>query len=172
MDDFGKILENWDLLNEKKRKNTKSSKKKNAPSKDIFDDDFQKRENPMNIWLRQYGVIDKDKEKNDSENRKKFENRSVLRKMKPDATIDLHGLTKDEAYIRLRRFVDECCRMNLKKILIIHGKGNHSKEKPVLDLLVKSFIENDSRLGESGKANQEEGGSGATWVLIKNKKQI
>ena len=88
--------------------------------------------------------------------------------MAPEASIDLHGLTKDEATVRLQVFVEECCRRKLKKILIIHGKGNHSSNEPVLAKLVHDFIERNYFLGESGHPDKEEGGRGATWVMLKN----
>lgn len=87
------------------------------------------------------------------------------------ARIDLHGLTRNEAWARLDNFVSDCCRRGLKKILIVHGKGSHSKEKSdvsILSAMVRNFIELDSRLGASGHPDKKLGGSGATWVIIKN----
>ena len=53
--------------------------------------------------------------------------------------------------------------------MIIHGKGIHTTgTDPVLGEMVRRFIERDSRLGTSGHPKTKaEGGSGATWVLIK-----
>ena len=115
--------------------------------------------NPMAAWLRRYGVVDKDAQKEERERKEKLLNREEL---------DLHGLTSEEAEQRLNAFVTECCRRGLRKILIIHGKGNHSETAPVLYGLVRSFIERDYRLGESGHPDRIAGGKGATWVLIKD----
>ena len=123
---------------------------------------------PMTLWLRRYGVVDKDAEEEKQKQRTSQLDRNYIKSMAPEASIDLHGLTKDEATVRLQAFVEECCRRKLKKILIIHGKGNHSSNEPVLAKLVHDFIERNYFLGESGHPDKEEGGRGATWVMLKN----
>ena len=68
--------------------------------------------------------------------------------MKVDARIDLHGLTREEAWTRLEQFVSESEKRGLKKIMIVHGKGIHTKgTSPVLGETVRKFIEIDKRLG-------------------------
>ena len=123
---------------------------------------------PMTLWLRRYGVVDKDAEEEKIQQKMSQLDRSYLRTMAAEASIDLHGLTKEEATVRLNAFIDECCRRKLTKVLIIHGKGNHSSTEPVLAKLVHDFIERHYRLGESGHPDKSEGGRGATWVIIKN----
>lgn len=130
--------------------------------------DAQKKINPMEAWLRIYGVPDKDKEAEEYKERTKMESRSYLREMRPEARIDLHGLTRDEAWSRLTEFVNSCVRRGLKKILIVHGKGNHSRgSDPVLGPMVRTFIEQNPNLGTSGHPDHTQGGNGATWVIIK-----
>lgn len=127
--------------------------------------------NPMTEWLRRYGVVDKDAVKEEARRQEAMEDRSVLLALPYEATIDLHGLTSEEAYNRLDSFVAECRKRGLRKILIIHGKGNHSETGPVLSGLVRSFIERDWRLGESGHPDKYDGGKGATWVIIRKKEK-
>ncbi|MBQ7412704.1 MAG: Smr/MutS family protein [Alphaproteobacteria bacterium] len=43
-------------------------------------------------------------------------------------TLDLHGLTVQEAYQTLRRFLMIHCRENTKNVTIITGKGSKEKE--------------------------------------------
>lgn len=131
--------------------------------------DFSKKVNPMEQWLRLYGVVDKDKEAEKIRQKEEMQDVSVLRAMACEAEIDLHGLTRDEAWSRLDSFIGECQRRKLQKVLIIHGKGNHSGDSPVLAGIVRSFIERDYRLGQSGHPDKNEGGRGATWVIIKRK---
>jgi DNA-nicking Smr family endonuclease len=90
-----------------------------------------------------------------------------IKTMRPEATIDLHGMTRDEAWTALDNFVSTCCSRNLRKILIVHGKGNHADSDAVLLKMVNGFIECDKRLGASGHPDARLGGSGATWVAIK-----
>ena len=144
--------------NKLKREETKNQQKKEKIEKI----------NPMTMWLRRYGVVDKDAEEEKIQAKMNQLDRNYLRNMAPEASIDLHGLTKEEATLRLDAFVNECCRRKLTKILIIHGKGNHSTTEPVLAKFVHDYIERSYRLGESGHPDKTEGGRGATWVIIKN----
>lgn len=195
--DFGDILNQWDALcdqEEKKQKEEQQGSNKprprlpNAPrskagkknqtlegaENNISEkSNVQKsapQVNPMELWLQQYGVVDKDAMAKDAEERDRSQNREYLKKMPICAKIDLHGLTRDEAWERLEVFVGDCCRRGFKKILIVHGKGHHAKERSdvsILSAMVRTFIELDSRLGASGHPDKKLGGSGATWVIIK-----
>ena len=193
--DFGDILNQWGDMqkNEKKAAREKSKtpqvshKMANAPTPEEkaakkraklaregrtyeaqMEEDAKKTVNPMEVWLRRYGVTDKDKAADEYAERTKMESREYLRTMRPEARIDLHGLTRDEAWTRLTSFVNDCIRRGLKKILIIHGKGNHSHgSDPVLGAMVKTFIEQNKNLGTSGHPDRTMGGTGATWVIIK-----
>ena len=95
------------------------------------------------------------------------EMRKRLRAMKPQRVLDLHGLAADEAEREVRLFISRCHAEGLKKILIVHGKGKHSKGEPVLGRRVKKCIEDSSLAGEHGQAGREMGGSGATWVILR-----
>ena len=64
-----------------------------------------KQINPMEMWLRRYGTIDKDKIAEETEERDREQDRSFLISMKPEARIDLHGLHLDEAETRLNDFI-------------------------------------------------------------------
>ena len=125
------------------------------------------RVNPMDFWMRRYGVFDKDKDFERAENKRKYTSAAELKNLPVEAQIDLHGLTREEAWSRLGAFISECSSRRLKKVLIVHGKGKHSEEEPVLKNLVRSFIEQDKRLGASGHPGGIDGGSGATWVIIR-----
>jgi DNA-nicking Smr family endonuclease len=125
----------------------------------------QKKVNPIDQWLRINGVYDKDAEMEDA-GRSGAEQRRLLREKRPDAVIDIHGLTRDEAWDALERFVGESRGRGLQKLLIIHGKGNHSRGEAVLKRSVREFIERCPFAGDSG--HEKTGGSGATWVLLKD----
>ncbi|WP_407428132.1 Smr/MutS family protein [Treponema sp.] len=193
--DFADILNSWDNLQKEQKRAARekskvpqiSHKMANAPTPEekaarklaklraegrLFEEqmkiDAQKTINPMELWLRRYGVTDKDKAASEYEERAKMENREYLRTMRPEAKIDLHGLTRDEAWTKLTSFVNDCIRRGLKKILIIHGKGNHSNgSDSILGPMVRTFIEQNKNLGSSGHPDKSMGGNGATWVIIK-----
>jgi DNA-nicking Smr family endonuclease len=97
--------------------------------------------------------------------------RRRLRKS-PDGTIDLHGLTRDEAWNALEIFFNDAKTNEFEKLLIIHGKGNHSSEPGatetgVLKQTVRDFIERCPFAGENGYSSPAKGGTGSTWVLLK-----
>ena len=108
--------------------------------------------------------VDKDA---DTTEEKKAKKRSRLLRKKPDAAIDLHGLTRDEAWEALDNFFQRSRTMGLEKIQVIHGKGNHSKSEGVLKEITRKYIELCSFAGTSGENRASHGGSGATWVLLK-----
>jgi len=94
------------------------------------------------------------------------ERRRLIQK-KPDSSIDLHGLTQDEAWDKLDNFFRISRSRGHEKVLIIHGKGNHSKNEGVLRELCRRYIEYCTFAGASGCNSASKGGSGATWVLLK-----
>lgn len=182
------ILNQWDSMkakevNKQKQsgKNQVSHKKANAPTKEekalLEEQNFEnqikkensKQINPIEMWLRRYGTVDKDKLATETEQRNQQTDRGFLISMNPEARIDLHGLHQDEAYERLLNFITECQKKGLKKVLIIHGKGIHTTgTDPVLGEMVRRFIESDDRCGMSGHPKtKNEGGNGATWVILK-----
>ena len=118
----------------------------------------------LDRWNRSNDITDKDKQSS-AETSTNAERRSRLRRKKPDAVIDIHGLTRDEAWEELQRFFDDARRQNMEKILVIHGKGIHSQGEAVLKRVMRDFIQTCPFAGESGQGKT--GGSGVTWVLLK-----
>ena len=123
----------------KKQKKAGSGKKLNAPSllkqeeasAQVHKKQPQNKQpqiNPMEMWLRRYGVQDKDKQEEERIKKEESEQHDLIYNMQPEASLDLHGLTRDEAWERLDMFITECKRRGLRKVLLIHGKGNHSQE--------------------------------------------
>ncbi|MDR2661392.1 MAG: Smr/MutS family protein [Treponema sp.] len=111
------------------------------------------------------GAYDKDKEPAENPASRR---RRLLHK-NPDGTIDLHGLTRDEAWNALDIFFTDAKNRGLEKLLIIHGKGNHTLEQGVLAKTVREFIERCPLAGESGYSNASNGGTGSTWVIVKRR---
>ena len=157
--DFADILKQWE-----NRKPPKPGSIGNAPKSGDADKTHEKRVNPIDQWLRINGTIDKDA-LSDGEESDAVENRRRLRQKKPDAVIDIHGHTRDEAYQALEQFFHTAHERDLEKILVIHGKGNHSQGEAVLKNTVREFIEHCPFAGESGQSSPS--GSGATWVILK-----
>lgn len=185
--DFGDILAQYeqqkkDEVRKQKEsgRNTVSHKKANAPTPEEkaamelrkgldVEKENNKRINPMELWLRRYGTVDKDALADQEEARNKYHSRTSLVEMRPEARVDLHGMKQEEAWQRLESFISECEGKGIKKVIIVHGKGIHTHgTDPVLGEVVRRFIEHDKRLGTSGHPDSSEGGKGATWVILKN----
>lgn len=170
--DFGDILDEWDRETAKSRGKPKrktiggNSGQQSADSPSASQPRDLPVANPLDVWLRRYGITDKDAEPEAGEEPVHIRRRR-LRAMRCEARIDLHGLTRDDAWIRLEAFFADCVRRNLEKVLIIHGKGAHSSDDPVLRSMVQLFIEKHPHAGESGYSTKSEGGTGSTWVILK-----
>ncbi|MCQ2580242.1 MAG: Smr/MutS family protein [Treponemataceae bacterium] len=192
--DFGDILDQWDKAQKEKPKHVQrpagSGKKLNAPSLVEKDDEEKARlaqkpqsqkqreaerakkdEELMKQWILRYGVEDKDARAKEAEEEQLAQDMEYVRYMPAEASLDLHGMTRDEAWITMDAFITSCQKRGLRKVLIIHGKGNHSSENPILSGVVRNFIERDYRLGASGHPDKNLGGRGATWVLVRQIKE-
>jgi DNA-nicking Smr family endonuclease len=120
-------------------------------------------------YLNRYGTEDKDLEL-DRENlsaSSAAQERERLARLRPEASIDLHGMTTEAAMDGLRLFLDDSRRKGMRKVLIIHGKGVHSEGDPVLKRAVLRFLERYPGAGRSGAADRDSGGGGATWLILR-----
>jgi DNA-nicking Smr family endonuclease len=122
--------------------------------------------NIMDAWLEKNGAPDKDAEIGEKGPSSQDRRRRLLRK-EPDASLDLHNMTQDEAWLALDTFFRAGQQQGFEKLLVIHGKGNHPGSEGILRDLTRKYIEDCPFAGESGHGSSAEGGSGATWVLLK-----
>ena len=143
--DFDKILNRWEKRKKKK----------------VVSD--------MGKWIDQYPPRKngKDEVEEVRKNVAAAERRRRLRTLKPQRQIDLHGLTASEAVERVDRFLQDSRRDGLRKVLIIHGKGKHSKTEPVLARAIRTYIQRSPHTGEFGTPTKDYGGSGAVWVILR-----
>jgi len=90
-----------------------------------------------------------------------------IESMEPQAVLDLHGMSSWEAEQALERFIYDARSRALRKVLIVHGKGNHSQGEPVLQGVVRRYLEKCPYTGAFASAKRKHGGRGATWVVIR-----
>lgn len=166
--DFGKILDAWekDQKTGGKRTGGKQIDGKQPGVAPNFGEPGWARE-AEKYW----NSYDKGEKFEGSSPEDRKERRERLRAMTPEAELDLHGMTVEEALPAMQDFFNDVHRRGLRKVLIIHGKGNHSKNAPVLKREVSLFLERCPYTGETGTPQKKWGGSGATWVLLKTGKE-
>jgi len=96
--------------------------------------------------------------------------------------LDLHGCSLDEANSKVRIFINKSYEENFRKLLVVTGKGSRSKayEDPyrsddmsILKNSVPNFIKSNedllNKIIKISKAEQQDGGDGAFYILLKNK---
>lgn len=93
-----------------------------------------------------------------------------IRRMAVQDELDLHEMLLDDAVAATRSFLDSSYSRGLRKVLIITGKGIHSKNgEAVLRSPVISVCRNHPKVREVTVPKASEGGSGALTVILKAK---
>ena len=108
--------------------------------------------------------------------------KKILLKIK---SIDLHGYTLDEANKTIEAFIIKSYEENINKLIVVTGKGLHSKNEKdpyvskdlsILKYSVPEFISNSKNLMkiiyEMKDAKIEDGGGGAFYIFLKKNKSI
>ncbi len=111
----------------------------------------------------------------------KDQNSSQEIRKKARFKYDLHGFSLVEANIKVKELILDCSKKKFKEILLITGKGLHSKthlnsyvsnELSKLRYSVPEFIKSDKEISSivisiSG-AGKEDGGEGAILIRLRN----
>ena len=87
-------------------------------------------------------------------------------KIIPDATLDLHGLTRPEVAPKLDRFLHNARHHHWQTLLVITGKGLHSEGgEAVLRQETERYLTGPGRaeVAEWHQAPARYGGAGASW---------
>jgi DNA-nicking Smr family endonuclease len=99
-------------------------------------------------------------------------------KMQIDARLDLHGHTRETAYIQLLAFIHQSYQLGRRCVLVITGRGLFQKNTPpqergILRGALRSWL-NDSAIRPFilayDQAQIKDGGEGAFYVLLKRKR--
>ncbi len=119
--------------------------------------------------------------KNPSDIYNKDKNNSKENDRKGRYKYDLHGYTLDDANRKVREIILSCKENNYKEILLITGKGLHSKNKKdiyvsknfgTLKYSVPEFIKSEKDLSNFiisiNEAEIKDGGAGALLIKLKN----
>jgi DNA-nicking Smr family endonuclease len=125
----------------------------------------------LSHWITMHGVPDKDEREAQAggDKQARIDEAERLRRMRPQAVLDLHGKTAAEADRLIAEFLFSSSRSGLEKVLIVHGKGIHSTGGPVMAEVARRALETNSLAGSFGPADRDQGGRGATWVRIRKR---
>ncbi len=89
-----------------------------------------------------------------------------------DASVDLHGLHRDEAVNRLDLFVRNAFVTGARRLIVVTGKGHHSAGGVgVLRIEVEAWIKSDGLrlVAAFGEAPRAHGGSGALVLELRSR---
>jgi len=108
-----------------------------------------------------------------------FETKKIFK----SRSIDLHGHSLDEANIKIKNFIEKAYDDEVEKLVIITGKGIHSKNEKdpfvskklgILKYSVPDFIRKNVELSvlikSLSSASIQDGGEGAFYVFLRKKK--
>ena len=97
-------------------------------------------------------------------------------------TFDFHGFSLNEANETIEKIIKESFENNIRKLIIITGKGLHSenekdpyksKKLGILKYSIPEYIKSNKELmkfiNEIKDADIEDGGSGAFYIFLKKK---
>ena len=99
-------------------------------------------------------------------------------------SFDLHGYSLDQANEKIENLINESFKKGIRKLIIVTGKGIHSKNEAdpyvskklgILKYSVPEFIKQNQDLmkmiTEITEASHEDGGSGAFYIFLKKSKE-
>ncbi|MDD6276662.1 MAG: endonuclease MutS2 [Clostridia bacterium] len=107
-------------------------------------------------------LIDKPQKKSSPRKTNRTQNTQSRMNMSVSTSLDLRGMTCDEALLELDRYLDHAMRMGISEFTVIHGKGTGALRSAVRDYLKKSPFVKSHRLGTFG-----EGEDGVSIVTLK-----
>ena len=102
--------------------------------------------------------------------------------VKKTKSLDLHGETLDEANRIVGNFIKKSYQDNIHKLIIVTGKGLHSKNEKdpyvskdlgILKYSIPDFLKSNSELmkmiSSISDASIKDGGTGAFYIFLKKK---
>ncbi len=102
--------------------------------------------------------------------------------VKKTRTLDLHGKSLEEANQTIERFIKKSYEDRVQKLIIVTGKGIHSKNNKdpyvskdlgILKYSIPDYLSNNSELKKMisniSEASIKDGGSGAFYIFLRKK---
>lgn len=89
-----------------------------------------------------------------------------LGKYRVEASLDLHKKTLEQARNEILVFIKKCMKLNIRTVLIIHGKGSKSNPPALLKSFVASWCKQIKPVLCYHSSIMRHGGSGSTYLLL------
>lgn len=124
-------------------------------------------DNLMDRVLNQYpppADLEKDDGSEDADRHHRSPKRLAI-----ERRIDLHGKTIEEAQVELDSFIATCAAEEVRKILIVHGKGTSDGSDGAMRRFVRGYLEEHRLIGTTGVPAEKDGGSGAIWAIVRQR---
>lgn len=83
------------------------------------------------------------------------------------ARLDLHRKTLQQARDEVVNFLRQCMRMDIRTVLIVHGRGEKSNPPALMKSYVATWLNQIQDVQCAHSAQRFHGGSGAVYVLLK-----
>ncbi|MGF1716953.1 DNA endonuclease SmrA [Photobacterium chitinilyticum] len=90
-----------------------------------------------------------------------------LGKYEIQARLDLHRKTLKQARDEVLHFLKQCQRMDIRTVIIVHGKGERSNPPALMKSYVATWLEQIADVMCFHSALRQHGGNGALYVMIK-----
>lgn len=146
----------------------------------------EKRENPSSKQGRKVispqPIIEKARKKPNNTQKPELDRRTAerLRKgqMPIEARLDMHGMTREQAYTALCSFIQRLYNNGARCVLVITGKGAKGPLEPetgVLKQITPEWLSTpplDQYVLRAQSAKAKDGGTGALYVLLKRKRSL
>ena len=91
-------------------------------------------------------------------------------KLLPETDLDLHGYTVEQARVILLDFVQSCIDEYIRVVVITHGHGEYRERPALLKSCVNHWLKEIDDVLAFHTAQPKHGGSGATYVLLRQSK--
>ncbi|PJC86034.1 DNA endonuclease SmrA [Vibrio sp. HA2012] len=90
-----------------------------------------------------------------------------LGKYPVQARLDLHKKTLEQARDEIVRFLRQCLRMDIRTVIIVHGKGERSNPPALMKSYTASWLQQIKEVMSYHSAQRFHGGTGAVYVLLR-----
>ncbi|AKH68842.1 hypothetical protein IMCC21906_01163 [Spongiibacter sp. IMCC21906] len=97
----------------------------------------------------------------------------VFRKLKQgkytiEARLDLHKMTVEQASQQVFNFIRDAMAMDLRTVMIVHGRGFHNKEGgAVLKSYINHWLPEMADVQAYSSAQPQHGGAGAVYIMLR-----